>query len=299
MKHKISISTQKLQQIYGDKKALEIAKKLGVDGVDFFTNSFDFSKSDSVYSRSDQEIIEYFSDIKKYADSLGISVAQTHGRLRTYMGEEASDKKCLENARRDLLAASALGAPVCVMHGVKSSIMKGNPEPRYIRDLCYEIFSRIIEWSRMYGVKTAIETSGYTDATQSLEFFANAKEIKGIFERISKQNDNSQYFSICVDTGHTNTAVRFGNPSVGDCIRMYGKGISCLHLHDNDGVHDLHLPMRCGTIDWEDVLSALKEIGYDGYYNLEVNFSRFGKGFEIEAADFSVKLLRFMLDLNK
>ena len=294
--YKISICTQKIQQIYGDKKTFEIAKGLGVDAVDFFTNSFDCSKEDSVYSKSDDEISAYFTELKECAAKSDIAIAQTHGRLRTYMSDAALAELCLENERRDLLAASALGAPVCVMHGIKDSIIGKDLKPQFIRDLCYEIFSKLIVWAKEYNVRLAIETSGYTDATQSLEFFAQAKEIKGIYERICADGDNSKFFSVCVDTGHTNTAVRFGNPSVGDCIRMYGKSISCLHLHDNDGFHDQHLPMRCGTIDCDDVLNANEETGYVGFYNLEVNLSRFGKGFELESADFSIKLLKFMLE---
>lgn len=296
MKQKISICTSKLQPIYGDKGAIDIAQKLGVDAIDFFTNIYDKAKPDSIFSKSDDEIFNYFTDIRKYAESFGIDIAQTHGRMRIYWNELEKDKYCLENARLDLLAASALRAPVCVMHGINSSVWKEEPTSEYMHDMGYELINRVLVYAKRYNVKLAIETSGFMDITNAPCFFASAKEFKKIFDRIIAEEKNKEYLSICVDTGHVNTVVRFGNPTAGDCIRLYGKHISCLHLHDNSGRHDQHLPMFCGTIDWKDVLDALEEVGYNGAYNLEVNFSRFGMGFEYEAANFSVKLLKHMLE---
>ena len=45
-----------------------------------------------------------------------------------------------------------------------------------------------------------------------------------------------------------------------------------IHLHDNDGQRDLHLPMGTGIIDWDALIKTLKRI-YDGTITLEV-FSR-------------------------
>lgn len=295
MKYKIGLSTPKLQIIYGDREALRLAKNLGVDAVDFFTNHHSIVNPDSIFSRSDDEIIAYFTELREYAKELELEIPQTHGRLRIYMNDPEEDIICLENARRDLLAASVLGAPVCVMHSVTTSVMGPNADPQLMRDLCYEHFNKRLQWAKLYKVKLATETFGYCTRLECNEFFSNAIEFKNIFDRISADGDNSEYFTICVDTGHSHTSVRFGDPSVGDVIRMFGKDISCLHLHDNDGIYDQHKVPMTGTIDWEDVFDALDEIGYEGVYNLEVNLAAFGKGFELETAEFSVKLLRFML----
>lgn len=58
------------------------------------------------------------------------------------------------------------------------------------------------------------------------------------------------------------------------------------------------IPMT-GTIDWQDVFDALDEVGYEGAYNLEVKLPFFGKGFELETARFSMKLLRFLLEQRR
>ena len=62
MTRKIGISTYTLQSIYGNEYVFEIAKKLGADCVDFnlVSDEFDCETPGSVYSKTDDEIIEYF-----------------------------------------------------------------------------------------------------------------------------------------------------------------------------------------------------------------------------------------------
>ncbi len=297
MGYKIGVSTSTLQTIYGDKGALEQVKKMGANTVDFFTNYEYSTKESSIYSKSDEEIIAYYSDLKRYADELGITIAQTHGRLRTYMRFAEFDRLCLENARRDLLAASALGASVCVMHTIQTSVVGITADPQMVRDICYNTFTKMLEWAKEYNVKLATETFGYASAFKAQEFFADAKEFKDIYDRIASEGDNRDYFKVCIDTGHTHEVTRFGNPTIGDFIRMFKNNeIACLHMHDNDGIDDQHLPVNTGTIDWDDVFDALDEVGYDGVFNLEVNLSCYGKGFEFETGEFSVKMLKYLLD---
>ena len=51
-----------------------------------------------------------------------------------------------------------------------------------------------------------------------------------------------------------------------------------------------------GTIDWNDVLDALDEIGYDGVYNMELVLKMLGEGFAEEYAAFAVKYMKYLLE---
>jgi len=51
-----------------------------------------------------------------------------------------------------------------------------------------------------------------------------------------------------------------------------GDRLLALHLHDNTGDRDDHLPPYAGNIAFADIMSALKETGYKGNINFEVNF---------------------------
>jgi sugar phosphate isomerase/epimerase len=57
----------------------------------------------------------------------------------------------------------------------------------------------------------------------------------------------------------------------GEYIRGCGAKLIALHIADNLGERDDHmLPHSAGTVDWSDVVSALREVGYSGLFNFEV-----------------------------
>jgi len=99
-----------------------------------------------------------------------------------------------------------------------------------------------------------------------------------MYEPIDTPNDNIENVSeilkeipklfLHLDLGHANL---FGqNPE--EFIERFHQRIKHIHLHDNFGSMDLHLPIGCGMINWEDLLRVLKKY-YDGTITLEI-FSR-------------------------
>jgi sugar phosphate isomerase/epimerase len=82
---------------------------------------------------------------------------------------------------------------------------------------------------------------------------------------------DSPFFRICLDTGH---AAVFGL-SPAEAVRQIGRDyLACLHVHDNDGVHDRHWEPYRGVVEWADFSSALHEIGFKGALSLETNVSK-------------------------
>lgn len=297
MKKLVGISTFTLQSLYGDYKALEIAKAIGADAVDFSLDTYSVLNKSSIYSKSEEEIVAHFTAVKKKADELGLIISQTHGRLRIYFADPAKDDAVFKDARIDCMVTKILGAPYTVMHAIATSITGPDAESGFMHDLCFDTFNKIISYAKEYDVKIAMETMGDAPVYGCCDFFGYLTEFKKAYDRICAFEDNADYFFCCIDTGHVNKAMRFdNNPTPGTFIRQMGSAVKCLHLNDNNTLTDQHKPPKTGVIDWDDVLSALDEVGYDGVYNLELNLQHFGKGFEIETAEFSVKLLKYMLN---
>ena len=294
---KIGISTFHMQQIYGDKRALEMAKETGTDAVDFnlLTGGYDCRDKNSLYGKGDEAVISYFTEIKRYADELGLEICQTHGQIVGFKNIKEDDDALIENARLDLLATKTLGCAICVMHTV-TTIHMGPDAPRELmHSLNFDMFTRILPYAKEYGVKVATETFGDAANFNCVDFFGDINEFLIGYNRIKCVDDNADYFGICVDTGHSNKAVRYGNPSAADVIRMCGKEIIALHLNDNDGTKDQHKIPGTGNIDWADVFKALEEVGYDGVYNLELKLNHFGRGFEFSEAEFGIKAVKNLL----
>ena len=297
MKRKVSIAIGALQKKYGDMRALEIAKEIGADAVDFDTSCgrWDYRCEGQIYSKSDDEIIEYFTALRRRADEIGLEVGQTHGRLVAFHNDEEYNAVHLKNARIDCLVASILGAKDVVMHNVTTHRMGPEATREEYQKLSTEMFSAVIPMAKQYGLRLATETFGDSDKYQCVDFYGQMDEFLINYNRIAAMEDFADHFKMCADTGHSNKAMRFGEPTPADCIRMMGKNLTCLHLNDNDTLTDQHKIPGMGTIDWKDVFDALDEIGYSGNYNMELHLEHYGKDFIVETAEFAIKVMRHML----
>ena len=72
---------------------------------------------------------------------------------------------------------------------------------------------------------------------------------------------------VCWDTGHAHIS----HLNQGEELRRLGSRLHALHIQDNDGVSDHHMPPFFGTIDWHDVMDALHEIDYKGDFTFEAH----------------------------
>lgn len=70
---------------------------------------------------------------------------------------------------------------------------------------------------------------------------------------------------VCLDTGHAHIM-----GDVVDAIETLSGLLIAMHVHDNHGARDEHLPPFEGTIGWPAALMALQKIGYDGTLILEL-----------------------------
>lgn len=76
------------------------------------------------------------------------------------------------------------------------------------------------------------------------------QDIGMIFERLENQN-----VGFCLDSGHLSA---FGHTALNLWLKSLGPYIEQLHLHDNHGENDAHLPMGFGSIDFEPLFNYLK-----------------------------------------
>ena len=70
---------------------------------------------------------------------------------------------------------------------------------------------------------------------------------------------------LLIDIGHANL---FGRKPE-QFITKFHKKLKHIHLHDNDGSKDLHLPMGAGNINWENLIKIIKKY-YNGTITLEI-----------------------------
>ena len=94
----------------------------------------------------------------------------------------------------------------------------------------------------------------------------NADDLLYMIERVG-----SNKLGICLDTGHLNLT----DKNQREFILKAGSKLKALHIADNEGERDQHLmPFSCGKVDFCEVVRALREVGYDGLFNLEISGER-------------------------
>ncbi len=74
---------------------------------------------------------------------------------------------------------------------------------------------------------------------------------------------------LVLDTGHANIGDKGGHRLL-DFIHRFGPRIGHLHVSDNNGRWDEHLPVGQGNIGFKAMVRALKRIGYDDTLTLEI-----------------------------
>ena len=74
-------------------------------------------------------------------------------------------------------------------------------------------------------------------------------------------------FGVCFDYAHA----FLSQTSIGEWVRKLGPYVRHVHINDNDGESDLHLPVGDGVIDWKEFLKYQREYFPDASVLIETN----------------------------
>ena len=99
----------------------------------------------------------------------------------------------------------------------------------------------------------------------------------------------------CIDTGHAHMV----GINVPEMIRQVGSHLKATHIADNHGKTDEHLPPFNGTIDWPEVMKALREINYQECFAFEIQnlSSMYPKEVQPALVKFSYELGSYLMGL--
>lgn len=238
-------------------------RKMKACGFDYADANFDVAEAEFL---SDEAYLERFLHDKRLADEAGVVIHQVHGPWRYPPHDETPELRArrLSWMQRSIRATGAIGVKNWVIH----PLMPFGTDEDFDLDAFYAIneafFRELLVTAKACDVTICFENMpmrGLSVSTpeQSLKFI----------HRISDDR-----FHFCLDTGH---CAIFGI-SPADAVRMAGKDLCVLHVHDNGGRHDDHFVPYAGMVDWKDFRRALDEIGFDGVYSLECSLGAFLPG---------------------
>jgi len=122
----------------------------------------------------------------------------------------------------------------------------------------------------------------FVDAMRELTQFAATEKVELMLENAPPEKGASlesiEYFShvmkavpalrFHLDVGHAFIENRM--KGVRDYINAFGDRLVHVHMHDNHGKQDEHLPLRMGKIDFRKVVKFLKQADYERTITFEV-----------------------------
>ena len=118
-----------------------------------------------------------------------------------------------------------------------------------------------------FANESMIEIGKYADDLGVLATFENMPSFNTmIYDNIYELNEFliSNDLSMTLDIGHANHAGYSPDEMIFDSIKH-------IHMHDNFGDDDAHLPFGEGSIDLKCIYHKLQQKNYDGIYIIEVN----------------------------
>jgi len=152
-------------------------------------------------------------------------------------------------------------ATVELAHDIGAAVLVVHPgdlrDPRFADEFprrSQEALGQLARRAEQLGVTLAVENCGPYHAGVD----RTADELRALIAHVG-----SPRLKACLDTGHG--AV---NRNTADLVRLLGNAIVHLHVHDNHGQRDEHLPMGRGTIDFSVLAPVLA--GFDGLAIAEV-----------------------------
>lgn len=206
----------------------------------------------------------HFSTIRRKKDEIlnalekcGMALV-CHLPTFVYMADltESIRKASVDETLNSLSVAAELGAPKVVLHpGIPSGL--GGLVIDESKKLALESLETIMEHAEKLGVRICLE-----NMYPKCGLFYEPDHFADVFEQYP-------ILEMTLDIGHANIFSGRKKRAF-EFIRRFGGRIGHVHISDNKGKRDDHIPIGSGNIDFDKVIRTLKEIGYTDTVTFEI-----------------------------
>lgn len=260
---KLINQTDALSARFGDADAVRILCNCGFDGVDY--SMFAMSRDECLLNTPAYE--KHVRGLRRIAEDYGKCFAQAHAPFPSARdGDDAYNENMFPRLVRALEITGLLGAKICVVHPVQYK--------KYQMEQNLEFYSMLEPYAKQFGVKIAVENMwGWKELPGGGKIVPNVCSTAEEFNAYIDALDPAA-FTACLDLGHCGLV---GEDAAAMIRKMGRSRIGCLHVHDNDFLHDSHTLPFTMKMDWDEILRALGEIDYQGQFTYEAD--QFLRGF--------------------
>ena len=197
--------------------------------------------------------------LKALAESFGMKFVQAHSQGGNPLSEDPAHVDFL-------LKATLRSIEICEVLGIKNTVVHNGFAKGISKDEWFAknkaFYEKLIPAMERHGVNVLCENS--TRANMGDRYFINTGSDMREF---IKYVDHPMVHG-CWDTGHANCE---GNQY--EEILAIGDELYAIHYNDNHGGKDDHVAPFLGTLNHDEVITALIDVGFQGYFTLECDAS--------------------------
>lgn len=255
-------------------------KRAGFSCADFSLNGYLLNTSlyqselNAFFDQSIQELEQFFAPHKQGAAAAGITINQMHMPYPIYVpnaDKEINDYLWNQMAPKSMVICRYLDCKYIVIHGFKLAHFLGSEELEWQKTA--KFIDTIAPLAKEMGITICIENLYSGIGGHLVE--GPCCNVRKAVERIDDFNEKygAEVLGFCFDTGHANlVGIDFEN-----FITMLGERLKVLHIHDNDGISDLHqIPFTFtmtrenkSSTDWDGFIRGLRNIKFDKVLSFE------------------------------
>ena len=304
----IGIQTKNIIDDTYPQEGFELLKKVGFHCVDFSLDAYLVSKDlyplngRDFFAKSIEELKEYFTPHKQAAKKVGIKINQMHMSSPVFVPtrkREINEYLWYEVAEKSMHICKFLECPYIVIHGFKMAKFLGSEEAEWQETEKFIDF--LAPMAKEMGITICIENIHDNFGEHLME--GSCCDARKAVERIDRINEKYQaeVLGYCFDTGHANlVGVDFE-----DFLSRLGHRLKVLHIHDNDGVRDLHqIPFAYTrtrdnqpSTDWDGFIKGLQKSQFDGVLSFEAApvFESFPKEMKEDTMWFMARIGKYFI----
>lgn len=250
-------SSSVFTRLFGLEEGLKKIKECGFDCVEIDLNQAECAE----VLRTGEGLREYFEKVKKTADEAGVCVCQT------YLSTDV-DNPSLTVAKNAVIATAVLGAKFAVIEPIVLSDSENTFVENLDKNVAY--YGALKEIVKGKDVTVAIpNTVGYNELkkTGAPNAYSSAGKVLQLLGCLGEG------FCACLDTARS----YYAGQLPAHTARLLGDTLKTTRLADCDGQGEERLAITAGYIVWNNVVVALKEIGFEGVLNFDVDYVRSGE----------------------
>ncbi|MBO7214438.1 MAG: sugar phosphate isomerase/epimerase [Clostridia bacterium] len=251
---KIATSTGDFARfLVSDEDRLRALHKAGFRYVDL--ELYNMDRMTTIYAEGNwQKEVE---KLKKLKDELCLTFVQSHAP-----SGNGTDPIIINEKHEEFFEATVRSIKISAALGIKNVAFHGGMKRDIGKAEWFEqnkvFIDRLIPILEEYDVNLLVENTTKKNLW-GIYYPCSGQEILEFINYVNHKN-----VLACWDTGHANC-----EGSQYDDIVTLGDKLKAIHYNDNHGNLDEHVIPYLGTLNHDEVINALIDIGYSGYFTLE------------------------------